>query len=123
MLFLCSHICAGHKLCQETYFLTSTIFFLSAGLTATPEQAQETHADIRQYLGQVAGAEIAENTRILYGGSASGKTAPGLSEKPDIDGFLVGGASLKPEFADIINCKGDTKSMKPVNIGMYRNLL
>jgi hypothetical protein len=59
----------------------------------------------------------------LYGGSASGKTAPGLSDKPDIDGFLVGGASLKPEFADIINCKGDTKSMKPVNIGTYKTLL
>ena len=86
-------------------------------MTATPEQAQETHADIRQYLGEIAGSEIAENTRILYGGSASGKTAPDLSQKPDIDGFLVGGASLKPEFADIINCQGSTKSMKPINVG------
>jgi len=87
-------------------------------LTATPEQAQETHADIRKYLGEIAGAEVAENTRILYGGSASGKTAPGLSSKPDIDGFLVGGASLKPEFADIVNCNGSEKSLKPVNIGI-----
>lgn len=94
------------------------IWAIGTGLTATPEQAQETHADIRQYLGQVAGAAVAENTRILYGGSASGKTAPGLSAKPDIDGFLVGGASLKPEFADIINCQGTTKSLKPVNIGI-----
>ena len=91
---------------------------IGTGLTATPEQAQETHADLRKYLGEIAGADVAENTRILYGGSASGKTAPGLSSKPDIDGFLVGGASLKPEFADIVNCNGSEKSLKPVNIGI-----
>eukprot|EP00580_Thalassiosira_gravida_P011351 CAMPEP_0201631904 /NCGR_PEP_ID=MMETSP0493-20130528/5714_1 /ASSEMBLY_ACC=CAM_ASM_000838 /TAXON_ID=420259 /ORGANISM="Thalassiosira gravida, Strain GMp14c1" /LENGTH=618 /DNA_ID=CAMNT_0048103321 /DNA_START=12 /DNA_END=1868 /DNA_ORIENTATION=- len=94
------------------------IWAIGTGLTASPEQAQETHADIRKYLGEIAGAEVAENTRILYGGSASGKTAPGLSSKPDIDGFLVGGASLKPEFADIVNCNGAEKSLKPVNIGI-----
>jgi glyceraldehyde 3-phosphate dehydrogenase len=88
------------------------IWAIGTGLTATPEQAQNTHADIRKYLGEVAGANIAENTRILYGGSASGATAPGLSSKPDIDGFLVGGASLKPEFADIVNCNGSEKSLK-----------
>lgn len=94
------------------------IWAIGTGLTASPEQAQETHADIRKYLGEIGGAEVAENTRILYGGSASGKTAPGLSSKPDIDGFLVGGASLKPEFADIVNCNGAEKSLKPVNIGI-----
>lgn len=94
------------------------IWAIGTGLTATPEQAQDTHADIRQYLGQIAGAEVAEQTRILYGGSASGATAPGLASKPDIDGFLVGGASLKPEFADIVNCQGTEKSFKPVTIGI-----
>lgn len=59
---------------------------IGTGLTATPEQAQETHAAIRQYLGEIAGADVAADTRILYGGSASGKTAPGLSQKEDIDG-------------------------------------
>lgn len=49
------------------------IWAIGTGLTATPEQAQETHAAIRQYLGQVAGADVAENTRILYGGSANAK--------------------------------------------------
>ncbi len=49
------------------------IWAIGTGLTATPEQAQETHAAIRKYLGEVAGADVAENTRILYGGSASGK--------------------------------------------------
>ncbi|GMI28884.1 hypothetical protein TrCOL_g12298 [Triparma columacea] len=94
------------------------IWAIGTGLTATPEQAQETHADIRKYLGEIAGADVAEDTRILYGGSASGATAPGLSEKEDIDGFLVGGASLKAEFADIVNCQTDVNSVKPVNIGI-----
>ncbi len=94
------------------------IWAIGTGLTATPEQAQDTHAAIRKYLGEIAGSDVAESVRILYGGSASGKTAPGLSAKPDIDGFLVGGASLKPEFADIVNCNGSLKSLKPVNIGI-----
>jgi triosephosphate isomerase len=94
------------------------IWAIGTGLTATPEQAQDTHAAIRNYLGQIVGADVAQDTRIIYGGSASAKTAPGLSSKPDIDGFLVGGASLKPEFADIINCQGTLKSLKPVNIGI-----
>ncbi|KAL3919906.1 MAG: hypothetical protein SGARI_007084, partial [Bacillariaceae sp.] len=94
------------------------IWAIGTGLTATPEQAQDTHAAIRQYLGEVAGADVAANTRILYGGSATAATAPDLSSKEDIDGFLVGGASLKPEFADIVNCQGSTNSLKPVNIGI-----
>jgi glyceraldehyde 3-phosphate dehydrogenase len=94
------------------------IWAIGTGLTASPEQAQDTHADIRNYLGQVAGADIAANTRILYGGSANAKNAPELSGKEDIDGFLVGGASLKPEFADIINCQTTVKSIKPVNVGI-----
>jgi glyceraldehyde 3-phosphate dehydrogenase len=94
------------------------IWAIGTGLTASPEQAQDTHAAIRKYIGEVAGAEVAANTRILYGGSANGKNAPELSSKEDIDGFLVGGASLKPEFADIINCQTAVNSVKPVNIGI-----
>ena len=94
------------------------IWAIGTGLTATPEQAQDTHRAIRDYLGQIAGAEVANNTRILYGGSANATTAPGLSSKPDIDGFLVGGASLKPEFADIVNCQDNIHTLKPVNIGI-----
>jgi glyceraldehyde 3-phosphate dehydrogenase len=94
------------------------IWAIGTGLTASPEQAQQTHADIRQYLGEVAGADVAAATRILYGGSANGANAPELSSKEDIDGFLVGGASLKPEFADIINCQTTVHSVKPVNIGI-----
>lgn len=94
------------------------IWAIGTGLTATPEQAQDTHKAIREYLGQVANADVASSTRILYGGSASAKTAPGLSSQPDIDGFLVGGASLKPEFADIVNCQDSISTLKPVNIGI-----
>eukprot|EP00545_Synedropsis_sp_CCMP1620_P013368 CAMPEP_0119014462 /NCGR_PEP_ID=MMETSP1176-20130426/9783_1 /TAXON_ID=265551 /ORGANISM="Synedropsis recta cf, Strain CCMP1620" /LENGTH=614 /DNA_ID=CAMNT_0006967649 /DNA_START=18 /DNA_END=1862 /DNA_ORIENTATION=+ len=94
------------------------IWAIGTGLTASPEQAQQTHADIRQYLGEVAGAEVAASVRILYGGSANAANAPELSSKEDIDGFLVGGASLKPEFADIINCQTTVNSVKPVNIGI-----
>jgi glyceraldehyde 3-phosphate dehydrogenase len=94
------------------------IWAIGTGLTASPEQAQQTHADIRQYLGEVAGSDVAAATRILYGGSANAANAPELSSKEDIDGFLVGGASLKPEFADIINCQTTVRSVKPVNIGI-----
>lgn len=73
---------------------------------ATPEEAQGTHAEIRKWLAG-AGLEgnAAEDTRILYGGSVTAANCKSLAAQPDIDGFLVGGASLKPEFIDIINCK------------------
>lgn len=73
---------------------------------ATPEEAQGTHAEIRKWLAG-AGLEgnAAEDTRILYGGSVNAANSKSLASQPDIDGFLVGGASLKPEFIDIINCK------------------
>ena len=94
------------------------IWAIGTGLTATPEQAQETHASIRNYLGNIVGAEAAKDTRILYGGSVNASNALGLSSKPDIDGFLVGYSSRKPEFADIVNCNSSVNSLKPVNIGI-----
>ena len=83
------------------------IWAIGTGLTATPEQAQQTHKAIREYLGSLAGVDIAANTRILYGGSANSKAAPGLAAKQDVDGFLVGGCSLNPEFVDLVNCRQD----------------
>ena len=68
----------------------------------SPQQAQETHAAIRKWVASECGADVAAGIRIQYGGSANAKNAPELSAQPDIDGFLVGGASLKPEFADIV---------------------
>jgi triosephosphate isomerase (TIM) len=67
------------------------------------EQAQEVHAAIRGWLSKSVGSDVAENTRIIYGGSVSEKNCKELAKEKDIDGFLVGGASLKPAFVDIIN--------------------
>jgi triosephosphate isomerase (TIM) len=77
------------------------IWAIGTGKVATPEQAQETHKEIRDYLATVD-ADLAANIRIQYGGSANASNAGTLSACPDIDGFLVGGASLKAEFGDII---------------------
>lgn len=60
------------------------------------EQAQEVHAALRKWLTEHVSSEAAEKTRIIYGGSVSEKNCKDLSAQPDIDGFLVGGASLKP---------------------------
>lgn len=80
------------------------VWAIGTGVTASPEQAQETHAEIRQWLSKNISPAVAAETRIIYGGSANGKNCKDLYAKPDINGFLVGGASLKSEFVDIINC-------------------
>jgi len=78
------------------------VWAIGTGKVATPEQAQETHANIRAFIREKMGDEIAERVRIQYGGSANPENIAGLADNPDIDGFLVGGASLKPEFTDMI---------------------
>jgi len=78
------------------------VWAIGTGVTASPEQAQETHAAIRKWISENVSPECAAAIRIQYGGSANAKNAPELSACPDIDGFLVGGASLKPEFKDIV---------------------
>lgn len=80
------------------------IWAIGTGKVATTEQAQEVHAAIRKWLKESVNDKAAEETRILYGGSVSEKNCKELSKQADIDGFLVGGASLKPAFVDIINC-------------------
>ncbi|KAI1267274.1 triose-phosphate isomerase-like protein [Xylariaceae sp. FL1019] len=81
------------------------IWAIGTGKVATTEQAQEVHASMRQWLAKNVSQSVADETRILYGGSVSEKNCGELSKQPDIDGFLVGGASLKPAFVDIVNCK------------------
>ncbi|KHN82461.1 Triosephosphate isomerase [Toxocara canis] len=81
------------------------VWAIGTGKTATPEQAQEVHAWIRDYLKQHVSAAVAETTRILYGGSVTADNAHELGKKPDVDGFLVGGASLKPDFIKIIHAR------------------
>jgi triosephosphate isomerase len=79
------------------------VWAIGTGKTATPEQAQEVHAFIRQLLVKLFGAEVASSVRIQYGGSVTPENIVSLIAKPDIDGALVGGASLKaPLFAAII---------------------
>ncbi|KAK7202861.1 Triosephosphate isomerase [Myxozyma melibiosi] len=80
------------------------VWAIGTGLAATPADAQETHAAIRKYLSEKIGAQ-ADGVRILYGGSVNGKNAHTFNDCPDIDGYLVGGASLKPEFVDIIKSR------------------
>ena len=81
------------------------VWAIGTGKVATPAQAQEAHADIRVFLTKAVSPAVAESTRILYGGSVNAGNCKELATLPDIDGFLVGGASLKPEFVDIINAK------------------
>jgi len=81
------------------------IWAIGTGKVASTEQAQEVHAAIRSWLKKEVSDKAAEETRIIYGGSVSEKNCKDLSTQPDIDGFLVGGASLKPAFVDIINSR------------------
>ncbi|KAF4511390.1 hypothetical protein G6O67_003194 [Ophiocordyceps sinensis] len=80
------------------------IWAIGTGKVATTQQAQDVHKAIRDWLRGVSD-KVADETRILYGGSVNEKNCGELSKQPDIDGFLVGGASLKPAFIDIINCR------------------
>ncbi|CAG5127730.1 unnamed protein product [Candidula unifasciata] len=82
------------------------VWAIGTGKTASPEQAQEVHEKIREWLRKTVSADVADRTRIIYGGSVKGSNAAELAKKPDIDGFLVGGASLKPEFLEIVNAQG-----------------
>ncbi len=80
------------------------IWAIGTGKTATAEQAEEIHAYIRSCVAEVYGAEVADATSILYGGSCKASNAPELFAKPDIDGGLIGGASLKAaDFKGIID--------------------
>lgn len=79
------------------------VWAIGTGKTATPQQAQDVHASLRNWLSANASADVANAVRIQYGGSVTAANAKELAACPDIDGFLVGGASLKPEFVDIVN--------------------
>lgn len=80
------------------------VWAIGTGRTASPEQAQEMHAAIRQMVSDKYGAEVAEATSILYGGSCKPGNAKEIFSQPDVDGGLIGGASLKAEdFVAIAN--------------------
>nr|AGJ83762.1 triose phosphate isomerase [Fasciola hepatica]7QON_AAA Chain AAA, Triosephosphate isomerase [Fasciola hepatica]7QON_BBB Chain BBB, Triosephosphate isomerase [Fasciola hepatica]7QON_CCC Chain CCC, Triosephosphate isomerase [Fasciola hepatica]7QON_DDD Chain DDD, Triosephosphate isomerase [Fasciola hepatica] len=79
------------------------VWAIGTGKTASPEQAQEVHHAVRQWLEKNVSQAVASSLRITYGGSVTAANCKELAKKPDVDGFLVGGASLKPEFVDICN--------------------
>ncbi|MBQ7156590.1 MAG: triose-phosphate isomerase [Bacteroidaceae bacterium] len=80
------------------------IWAIGTGKTATADQAEEIHAYIRSVVAEKYGKAVADNTSILYGGSCKASNAPELFAKPDIDGGLIGGASLKvADFKGIID--------------------
>jgi triosephosphate isomerase len=79
------------------------VWAIGTGLTASSAQAQEVHAFIRQQIAAQYGEDLAENTSILYGGSCNPKNAAELFSQKDIDGGLIGGASLKSrDFTDLV---------------------
>jgi triosephosphate isomerase len=73
------------------------VWAIGTGLTATPQQAQEVHTFVRELLAEMYGAQLAEEIRILYGGSAKPGNAGDLMREQDVDGLLVGGASLNAD--------------------------
>lgn len=88
---------------RQTVLAYEPVWAIGTGKTATPEQAQEIHAYIRTLLTGKYGEETAQSIPVLYGGSVKGNNAASLFGQPDIDGGLVGGASLQAEeFAAII---------------------
>lgn len=79
------------------------IWAIGTGETATPEHAQEVCAEIRSLIREMYGDAVADVVRIQYGGSVNSSNAAELFKQPDIDGGLVGGASLKLDFGKIVN--------------------
>ena len=81
------------------------IWAIGTGKTATSDQAEEVCGAIRECIKEIYDEATAEAVRIQYGGSVNAGNAAELFAKPDIDGGLVGGASLKPDFGKIVNYK------------------
>ena len=88
---------------QRCIIAYEPIWAIGTGRVATTQQAQEVCCSIRGIIRDIYGTQIADAIRILYGGSVNAGNALQLFSEPDIDGGLVGGASLKPEFSKIVN--------------------
>jgi triosephosphate isomerase len=91
---------------KATVIAYEPVWAIGTGKTATPEQANEVHALIRKLLAKLHNADVAQAVRIQYGGSVKPENAKGLMAQPEVDGFLVGGASLKVDsFVRIVRYK------------------
>ncbi|HVF71201.1 MAG TPA: triose-phosphate isomerase [Chthoniobacterales bacterium] len=98
----------GSKELQETVVAYEPVWAIGTGKTATADQAQEAHAFVRRVLGEISDEATAEKMRLQYGGSVKPDNAGTLMSQPDIDGALVGGASLDPRsFAQIVRAAGE----------------
>jgi triosephosphate isomerase (TIM) len=92
---------------QKVVIAYEPVWAIGTGRTATPEQAQDVHAQIRQWLAKRFSQSVADKTQILYGGSAKPENVSNLLSQPDIDGGLIGGASLKADsFLSIAGAVG-----------------
>ncbi|GJQ11301.1 hypothetical protein GpartN1_g3092.t1 [Galdieria partita] len=87
---------------QKVVVAYEPVWAIGTGKVATPERAQEVHNAVRQWFRNNISTQVADKLRIIYGGSVNGQNCGRLAGQRDIDGFLVGGASLKPEFAEIV---------------------
>jgi len=92
-------------LAKKAIIAYEPIWAIGTGVVATSDQAEEVCASIRGCISEIYDEETAEVISILYGGSVSAANVKELFKKPNIDGGLVGGVSLKPEFGDVVNYK------------------
>lgn len=93
----------GDQEIRNTVIAYEPVWAIGTGKTATPEQAEEVHGFIRRKLGKLYSREVSEEIRIQYGGSVTPENIRGLMDQPNIDGALVGGASLKADsFSKIV---------------------
>jgi triosephosphate isomerase len=103
----------GEKDLQETVIAYEPVWAIGTGRNATPEQAQEAHAFIRHTLREMSDESTADRVRIQYGGSVKPENARELMSQPNIDGALVGGASLDPRsFAQIVKAAREEDSSR-----------
>jgi triosephosphate isomerase len=80
---------------ENTVIAYEPVWAIGTGVVASPQQAQEVHVHLREQLEKKLGVAVAQKLRLLYGGSVNDKNCAELATQPDIDGFLVGGASLQ----------------------------
>jgi len=104
-LLLCDWLfISTNRLINSRKYLSPSVWAIGTGKVATPEVAESVHATIRGILTEMYDEETADATRILYGGSVTPDSVDDLMSQPDIDGALVGGASLDAsKFSRIIN--------------------
>jgi len=98
---------------EDVVIAYEPVWAIGTGKVATPEQAQETHAFIRSHVAEKKSEGLAKKLRIQYGGSVNVENCGELMACPDIDGFLVGGASLKPDFVKIITTTSAVATATP----------